>query len=194
MRKNNINKFNTDLYDFILKYVTETYDGTFICKSCGFVLNIKKFVESGIFNKTTNEYIPFITDSSYLLKDLDKLPTYEKFRRSIANIDKIVERVASNTNLVLYIGSLHSNKISRRNIVKNVLDLIKHQNKYSTKNYNNNRSKKVKDRYGITLSNLFNFILNDKIFVYSTTHFDTYKNIKLNNIVSYIIILLMLSV
>lgn len=194
MRKNNINKFNTDLYDFILKYVTETYDGTFICKSCGFVLNINKFVESGIFNKTTNEYIPFITDSSYLLKDLDKLPTYEKLRRSITNIDKIVERLASNTNLVLYIGSLHSNKISRRNIVKNVLDLIKHQNKNSTKKYNNNRSKKVKDRYGVTLSNLFNFILNDKIFVYSTTHFDTYKNIKLNNIVSYIVILLMLSV
>jgi hypothetical protein len=194
MRKNNINKFNTDLYDFTLKYVTETYNDSFICKSCGFVLNIKKFVDSGIFKKSTNEYIPFITDSSYLLKDLDKLPYYQKYKRSISNMDKIVERFASINNIVIYVGSLHSNKISRRNIVKNVIDLINNQNKNSTKKYNNNRSKKVKDKYGITLSNLFNFVLNDKIFVYSTTHFDTYKNIKLNNIVSYIIILMMLNI
>ena len=96
----------------ILKYMVETYDGSFVCKSCGSQLNIKKYVDSGIFKKSSNEYIPFMSDISYLLKDLDKLPYYDKFRRSISNIDKIVERLASILNIVLYVGNLHSNKIS----------------------------------------------------------------------------------
>ena len=194
IKKNNLNKFNTDLYEFILKYMIETYDGSFVCKSCGSLLNIKRYVDSGIFKKSTNEYIPFMSDSSYLLKDLEKIPYYDKFRRSISNIDKIVERLASILNIIIYVGNLHSNKISRRNIVKNIIDLIKLQNDNSNKPYNINRSKRITSKYGINLSNLFNFLLNDKIFVFSTKHFDTYKSIKLNNILSYCAILMILNI
>ena len=71
---------------------------------------------------------------------------------------------------------------------------IKLQNDNNSKQYNTNRSKKIASKYGINLSNLFNFILNDKIFVFSTKHFDTYKSIKLNNILSYCSILMILNI
>jgi hypothetical protein len=85
------------------------------------------------------------------------------------------------------------NRSNRKAIMKDSVDIIFNHNVFLKNNYLSKREKNL-ERYGInkTLSNLFFFELDNNIFVYSSKEKDLKKIIKHNNVIGYIIILLIL--
>ncbi|VVU95522.1 hypothetical protein CPAV1605_1273 [seawater metagenome] len=182
--KRKTKEFNQEIFNFTKKYVRENDDGEYICKSCSELLSIKKFVYEGSYDKTTGS---FITTNMALDTNLSDLPEYEKYSKTIKNLDKIIEKISYTSNLLYYVGSVYTVKIRRNTLVKEVIDLLLQHNKILKKN-TEERSKEAK-KYGIdkSFTNLFVFSLTDEIFITSSKDTDYYKVIKYNNILAYVL-------
>ena len=183
--------FDQALYEFIKKYKIENKEGEFICKSCSQLLDIKKFIaetyQGGVF--TLN-----LSSSSQKLEELSK---YEKFGKSIKNIDKIIDRIGYVMNLNMYVGNMPMARLKRQEITKTTIDLIETSNNLiRSENTSNRKLKKENDAkiYGIntSITNYFLFKLDNDIFVYTSDDTDKYKKIKYNNILAYILLLILL--
>lgn len=192
LRKQTDFKYSTLVYEFIQQYVDVSADQDYICKSCKSSINIKKYIQDGQFDNNTQNFVSFSIQMDVNIEDL---PEYEKFKTSIRNIDKIIERIASIFNLQSLKGSMYMIRTKRRNIVKDTIDIATVHNAYLRKHYLSKRETIIKN-YGINknLSNFFIFELDNSIFVYSSKDKDYYKMIKYNNMLTYILILLILEI
>lgn len=190
LRKKNPNKYSYLLYEFINQYVLENNEGDYVCKSCSTQLNIKKFISGGYYDKSSDK---FTTYTMPLIVYLEEIPEYEKYRITIRNLDKLVEKISSISNIPYYIGSKSSVKTRRRPIVKNIIDILLKHNKILNKYYKQ-RQERIEKQYGISknLSNLFVFELDNSIFMYSSKDKDYYKPIKQNNILIYTLFMIII--
>lgn len=185
-KKLSITEYTELLNEFIQRYLLETFDHEFVCKSCGSELNIKNYVTSGVYD----EHQHFIAAGIPLMIPLEESPEYEKYKNTIINIGRLIEKIAMNNNISTFTGASPTVKWARKTLTKDVIDLIithnemlsKVERKQSGKNYGINRD----------LSKLFIFTLDDNIFKFSIKEKDYYKHIKHNNIIIYIIILMIL--
>ena len=192
LRKQNPNKYADMLYAFIEQYLVESNEHEYICKSCGFLLNIKKYIIDGVFDDDTERFITFSMPMEVPLEDI---PEYEKYIIAIRNIDKLVEKVASIANMPYFLGTSPSIKWRRKSIIKDTIDILLIHNNIMKKNFKE-RNMMATKLYGISreLSNLFIFDLDNSIFVYSSKEKDYFKNIKHNNVIAYILILMILEI
>ena len=193
LKKQNDAKYSNLVYEFIQQYVDISPTQDFVCKSCKSPINIKRFILDGQFDNNTQSFITF---SVHIDIPLEELPEYEKFKTSIRSLDKIIERISSIINFSDLIGSNYSSRSKRKNIIKDTLDiLINHNNYLKNSSYLSNRDKYV-HQFGINknISNLYIFELENNIFIYSSKEKDFYKFLKYNNIISYILILLILEI
>ena len=190
LRKKDPNKYSDILFNFVEQYVTENSDSDFICKSCGMQLNIKKFILDGAFDDETHRFITFRTPLDI---PLEEIPEYTKYNIAIRNIDKILEKIATICNIPYFIGTSYSVKFKRKSITKDVIDIILANNAKLKKDIKDRNTIATK-QYGINreLSNLFTFDLDNSIFVFSSKEKDYYKYLKYNNVLAYIIILMIL--
>lgn len=190
IRKKNPNEFRKQLYEFVLQYVIPNYEGDFICKSCGTQIDIKNYVEDGTYDGDGR----FITLSTPMLVDIEDIPEYEKYKPIIRNMDKLTERLGSVSNVRFLIEKTirQKNPIKSR-IIKDSLDLILINNNILKEKYRE-RTQRIDQLYGLNkdLSNLFVFDMDPNIFVYSSKDKDTYKFIKRNNILAYLVFLTLL--
>ncbi len=185
LRRRDPNKFNQLIFEFIKKYVTENKEGDYICRSCNYMVNIKKYI-------APREYSEAITISLAASVPLSEIREYEKYSLSIKNIDKMIERLCSITGMLFYVGSQAEVKLRRQEVTKEMIDMILIHNKtlrstdYAKRRQRGEQAQKV---YGInpSISNFFYFDLENSIFIYSSQETDKYKKIKLNNILSYIV-------
>lgn len=192
IQKSDPKLYTDELYGFIQQYVTENVDQEYVCKSCGYQLNIKKYIIDGVFDDDTQK---FITYSMPMEVPLEDIPEYEKFKVSIRNIDKLIEKIASISNIPHLMKSSSNIKWRRKGVVKDVIDLLL-LNNAKLKPILKERNEIVGKTYGISrdLSNLFVFELENSIFVFSSKDKDYYKQIKTNNIIAYLVYLVMLEV
>ena len=192
MQKTKPKLYVDELYNFIQQYVFENVDQEFICKSCGFQLNIKKYIIDGVFDDDTQK---FITYSMPLDVPLEDIQEYEKYKITIRNIDKFIEKVAIVSNIPHLTKSSANVKWRKKTIIKDVIDLLL-MNNIKLKNNLKERNELANKLYGINrdLSNLFVFELENSIFVFSSKDKDHYKPIKQNNILTYLIFLILLEV
>lgn len=190
IRKKNPNEYGDLLYEFINQYVLENNEGDYVCKSCSTQLNIKKYITDGYYDRTTDKFTTFTMPLTVFLEDI---PEYEKYKTTIRNIDKLVEKLSSIANISYYVGSNTSVKSRRKPVVKNVVDMLLKHNKIISKYYKN-RHEKIDQLYGIAknLTNLFVFELDNSIFTYSSKDKDFYKPIKHNNILTYAMFMLII--
>ena len=190
IKKINASIFTDLVYEFIQQYVEISSGLEYICKSCRSPINIKKYILDGSFDDSTQMYITF---SIHMDINIEDLPEYEKFKTSIRNIDKIIERFASIINIQGLIGNSGSVRSRRKGLVKDTMDLLLNHNKFLKKNYQMQRDI-LATSYGINkkLSNLFIFELDNSIFIYSSKEKDLFKMLKYNNVLTYILILLIL--
>lgn len=190
LRKSNPQLFLNELFQFIQQYVIENVDHDFICKSCGYDLNIKKYVADGSFDDDTHS---FITYSTPLETSLEDIPEYEKFKGSIRNIDKLIEKISLITGINYFIGATPTIKSRRKLVVKDSIDIILENNRL-LKNIIKDRYNTIGKLYGLNkdYSNLFAFELENSIFIFSSKDKDIKKQIKSNNIIGYVIILIAL--
>lgn len=188
IRKKEPNKFNDMLFTFFLQYVDKTYDGQYICKSCSALVNIGNFVQEGSYDEEGH----FLSFNVTINVPLEDIPEYEKYKSSIRNLGKIVERFASIFKINTLIGSSNSIRIKIRQIIKDTIDLLLIHNVNLKQTYKQ-RSENLAS-YGVNkdFTNLFVFELDNSIFVYSSKDKDYYKSIKKNNIYIYIIFFILL--
>lgn len=182
------NQFNQYLYDFFKHYVIENADKEFICKSCSEVINLKKYI-----NDWTSSTEDGIALTISLNAQLEELPEYEKFNKSIKNLDKIVEKICSGLNLNIFTGNKPQTKIKRQEIIKMLIDLILIQNETlkMSATERKNRLEQAGKKYGVSQdSQFFLFELKNDIFVYSSKDTDKFKKPKINNIMVYLILLI----
>jgi hypothetical protein len=185
LKKNNPNKFNQELFNFIKKYVIENKDKDFICKSCYQLVDLSKY---------TTEIYPgsdSIAVSYSLETELETIYEYTKYTKAIKNMDKMIERITYSANISYYVGSNQETKFRRQEIIKMVIDLIEIQYKvlYSkdTARRNERSSQSIK-KYGCSMTNFFLFKLDNDIFTYSSKEIDKFKLFKMNNILTYMLI------
>lgn len=189
IKRTDKNKYIDDMYDFIQQYVIENAQQEYICKSCGFNLNIKKYIIDGAFDSETQKFITYSMPMDVPLEDIME---YSKYNILIRNIDKLIDKMANIINIQYFTGMTMTSKWKRKSIVKDVIDIILYNYNKLKNNYNERNEKTMK--YGIirNLSNFFIFELDNGIFIYSSKDKDKRKSIKQNNIIAYIIILLIL--
>lgn len=198
MKKNNIDNFNQKIFDFVKKYIKINDSGEYICKSCDEIIPIKKYVYSGTY---IEEVDTFLTTSIAVNQNLEKIPKYKKYNRTIKNLDRLVERIGLLSNFNIFLGNTPIIKLRRRIIIKDTIDLIlEHTDTLSkimkSRKDVENRGSVIKQRYNIdpNYSKLFFFQLKDDIFLTSSEDTDKYKIIKYNNLITYLMLFIMLEI
>jgi hypothetical protein len=184
--------FNQLVFDFVKQYVKLNERGEYICKSCNEVVQIQKFVFEGTY---VEELDTFLTTSMAVNQKLEEIPKYAKYMRTIRNIEKNIEKFAYSMDIMAYNGNTPVIKLRRKMVIKDVIDLILIHTEW-LRNQPKNRIELVSQKYGINkeLTNLFFFELKDEIFLTSSTDTDYYKLIKYNNIMAYLILIMLTEV
>jgi hypothetical protein len=192
LRMNNPNKYAYKLQLFVKEFVMENMDKEFICKSCSELVDLKRYLAD--WTSSTEEGIS-ITLS--LQTSLEKIPEYEKFSVAIKNMERIMEKISGSVALSHFIGAKRSAQTKRQESIRMMIDLMNAQSEKMKKLDINDRAKIKADslkKYGISLSQFFMFELKNEIFTYSSKEVDKYKKPKLNNIVTYIILVMLLEI
>jgi hypothetical protein len=190
MSKSSSDEFSQAVVDFAKQYVKLNEKGDYICKSCNELLSIKKFIYEGTY---VEELDTFMTTNIAVNQRLEEIPKYSKFMRTIRNLEKNIEKIAYSCDLNVYIGTSPTIRLKRKLIIKDVLDLILLHTEYLRKQPKT-RMEEFNKKYNINkdLTNLFFFELKDEIFLTSSTDTDYYKLIKYNNVMAYLIFLIIL--
>jgi hypothetical protein len=179
-------RYTQTIFDFTKQYVKESDKGEYICKSCNEILDIKKYVYEGHWDADTET---FTTTNIAITKSLKDLPQYEKFTRTIRNLESnIIEKLSMISNYTYLIGNTPIVKLRRKVIIKDTIDLLLEHNK-SLKGAGEKRRELAFKKYGIEkeFSTIFFFELKDDIFLTSSKDTDYYKKLKYNNILVYIL-------
>lgn len=183
IRKNNkSSNYNQMLFEFIKRYVRDSANNEYVCKSCFQVIDIKKYVHD--YSSSTEG----VSMSFALESQLDKLPEYDKFNKLIKYMDKIIERFAYVANIAFYVGNLPQIKLRRQEIIRRVIDFINIQ--YTTiKNVTPAERTQNEKIYGISDNNLFFiFELKNEILAFSSKDTDKFKPLKQKNIYVYMVL------
>ena len=188
LRKKNPNKSSEMLFEFFQQYIIQNHEDDFICKSCGTQINLRNYVLDGTYDDDGR----FVSFNMPMEIPIEDIPEYEKYKSSIRNMEKDIDRIASIANINTLSGSSSIIKSRVKKIVKDVIDLLLVHN-LNLKNIYKERNEKI-SVYGLSkeLSNLFIFELENSIFVYSSKDKDFYKQIKRNNITAYLLFLIIL--
>jgi len=181
----NTEDYNQNIYEFIKKYVKQDKNSNYICRSCNEYLNLDKFIFEGTY---VEELDVFLTTNLEVQLKLNEIPKYQKYLKTIKNINKIIENISFLTDINIYIGNTPVIKLRRKLLIKDTIDLLLLHNEW-LKNQPKTRIENYNKKYGINkdLTNLFFFELQDEIFLTSSLDTDYYKIIKYNNIIAYII-------
>ena len=111
-------------------------------------------------------------------------------------MDKLVERIAQINNFTFYLGNEQIHKLRRQDIIKQVIDIITlHDKTLRVKNIDKRtRQLNAFRNYGISSDYTFFFIfpLTNDIFKSSSKELDKFKKVKVNNIITYILLFMIL--
>jgi hypothetical protein len=188
LTKSNPKLFTEELYLFLQRYVTKNIEGNYICKSCGFHLNISSYVQDGHYDDAAQKFVGYTMQLNSALEDI---PEYEKYKGSIRSIDKYIDKIGLITNILYFVGSSTTIRSRRKLIIKDCIDILLINNVLLKKNYKERKTTSIKD-YSVNNSELFAFDLDNQIFIFSSRDKDYLKPIKQNNVIAYIIFLMIL--
>jgi hypothetical protein len=185
--KKNTKNYTDAITKFIYKYVIENADKIYVCNSCGMMLNIMRFILDGVYNPINRQFDSFVAPVNIPIEDIHE---YSQYKNTILMIDKNINKIATVCNINQLRGIEGKCVRQRRNVTKNTIDIVMANNNIFKKGP---KTRSI-SQYGISkeLSNLFVFDMDNTMYVISSKDKDYYKSIKQNNIICYIIILLML--
>ena len=181
--------FNQAVFEFVKQYVKQNERGEYICKSCNEVAQVQKYVVEGTY---IEELDTFLTTSLAVNQNLEELSKYSKYKRTIRNIEKNIEKFAFSTDILAFLGNTPVVKLRRKMVIKDIIDLILVHTEWLRKQPKD-RIEQSSKKYGINkeLTNLFFFELKDEIFLTTSQETDYYKIIKYNNIMTYLIFIIL---
>lgn len=191
-KNKNLNKYNSELTQFIEKFVVETDKLDFICRICGQILPIKQYVQDGSFDNNTQKFV-----SAYIPTDIDleEIKEYEKYKLTIKFLYALINKVSLQTGTNMLVGANIQIKQKRTAVVKNIIDLIIKHNSVNLKKKQNDdeRLEFYSKKFNIDklLDSLFFFELDDNIFDFSPEKADSTtesNKFKINIILLYFIL------
>jgi hypothetical protein len=192
---NKLDKKNPDkIYEFVQQYALVNKKDQYVCKSCEALIDISRYILNSTFNKKTNRFEDFDVSVAGSLEDMIE---YSKYSNGIKYIDVRIDRIANILNIFLLRGNDFSPKARRRIMVKIILDLLINQKKVLDKNNYILSRDKIINSYGIPkeYNIFFIFNLDNSIFSRSSKDKVDYNKIqKLNNIICFILILLIIDI
>ncbi|QTF49387.1 hypothetical protein qu_495 [Acanthamoeba polyphaga mimivirus] len=193
VKNQNLNKYNSLVTAFIEKYHLETTQLDYVCKVCGQILPLKRYVQDGSFNNNTQQFV-----TAYVPIDipLEEIKEYRKYVLAIRYIDALINRVSLITNTNMLVGTNTNVRQRRKGLVKNIIDIIlKHNSVNMRKNISDvERSEYLAKKYNINkdLNEVYFFELDDSIFNFTPTASNTeitLNKLKFNNILLYFILI-----
>lgn len=189
LRRNQPNVFSDLLYDFINKYAVVDSQNDYVCKSCGSQIDLKNYVMDGTYSDDGK----FVALGTAMEIPLAEIPEYEKYKPTILHLEKLIERIASIVHINYFSGNTSNVKWRKRGVIKDTIDLLLVHNPNLKENYKE-RNEKMLPLYGLNkdMTNLFIFELDNNIFVSSSKDKDFMKPIKQNNILLYVLFLMIL--
>jgi len=172
---------NQMIFNFVKKYVKSDNIDEYVCKSCGELLKLKKYVVDGLF---VDELDKYLTTELIVHNELEDIPQYSFYKRTIFNIRKIIEKILFSSNLESMISS---DNMIKKELIKNIIDTILIHTNWQRLNSKEEISRN-RLLYGIdeNITNIFPFDLSDNIFLPDNDN-DKLKPIKFNNIIIYIL-------
>lgn len=187
IKKTDAKKFVEEMFKFNQQYAVEDYHGDFVCRSCGIVLDLQQYKEDGVFDDSSQKFVTFSTPMNV---PLESITEYVPYADAIQKMDKIIEKVASLLSLAAMQGNAIGPKNKRKNVTKKFIDIILLNTTYFRYKFKE-RNESTAKIYGISrnLSNLYMFDFNNSVFQFSSKDKDVYKDIKMNNIYTYTLIL-----
>jgi hypothetical protein len=188
LSKTSSEEFSQTVVDFASQYVKISKTGDYVCKSCNEMLYLQKFIYEGTY---VDELDTFMTTNIAVNQKLEEIPKYSKYLRTIRNLEKNIEKIAYSTDLSVYLGTSPTVRLKRKLIIKDVLDLILLHTEYLRKQPKN-RIEEAAAKYNIVDTRLFFFELKDDIFLTSSTDTDKYKLLKYNNVITYLLFIIIL--
>jgi hypothetical protein len=191
----NINKSNNnELYAFLRKYGYKNKYKMYICKSCGYVLDLKKYEFEQSFDSKfqTHEFVELTYSGA-----LEDISEYSKYDICIKSIKKFIERISGIFGIKELLKGGYNSYIRIKVLLKNLIDLMIYQEKeYKETNYLTHR-KTNNLKLNIPLSpdynDFFVFELSNSIFAQSSKDKLDYMKIqKFNNVLCYILVMICL--
>ena len=192
LKKQKAEKYSENLYNFVKKYAEINYNNEYICRSCKEMLNIKNYVIN-VFSDGGSEGKEILINTNIDIKDN---PKYKPYSKIIDFIDKLVDKIALISNIIIYTGNTNESKFNRRRIIKRVIDLIVVNYERYSKLKQEKKDKPInyEQFYGIekNYSQFYLFKLTDDIFKFKSKDIDKFKKQKINNILCYIVLVMIL--
>ena len=182
-------------FEFVKKYVQNIYDGDqikfIVCKSCNQVLNLWNYVADGSYDENNN----FITFYSSRYISLSEIDEYKKYSYIIEFLNKQYDKISELFNL-----SYHGQKKNklRDNLIRESIYLIKY-NFYDIKLQLNDKQKFIQyiKQFNLTSSSLYPMdidLIDITTFTKKDDDKDTNDKIYINNLYSYIIVILIFNI
>lgn len=181
-------EFSQAVADFVKQYVKTNIQSDYICKSCNELIQIQKYVAELTYNE---EEGVFLTTSIVVNQKLEETAKYANLSRSIRNMEKNIEKFAYSTGIIVYIGNTPVIKLRRKMVIKETIDLLLVHTEW-LRDQPKNRIELFGKKYGTSkdFTNLFFFKMEDNIFISSSTDIDQFKRIKYNNILAYLLFII----
>ena len=194
LKKQKVEKYSENIFKFVKKYTFINHNNEYICKSCNEMLNIKNYIVN-VYSDGGKQGKEILINTNIDIKDN---PKYKPYKNIIDFIDKLVDKIALISNIHIYTGNSAESKFNRRRIIKRVIDLISaNYDRYSKlKQEKKEKPTNYEESYGIqkSYSQFYIFKLTDDIFKYASNDVDKYKKQKINNILCYVILVMLLDI
>jgi len=189
-------RYNSLMQEFVYKYVGELDNGTRVCKSCGEKIFLDRMGVAGSFDEHQHFNISSIDLLSGELRRLSDIKEYRAYKETIKILDGLVNKIGKILNLLYLAGDGYEQKKQRNVQVKSIIDMIKYNTQFFDKKTMDARYELGEKEYGINKSftDFFSFDLTDDILRQNENTKDYQKNKKINNIMIYILINLILSI
>ena len=189
-------KYNSLMQEFVYKYVGELDNGTRVCKSCGEKIFLDRMGVAGSFDEHQHFNISSIDLLSGELRRLSDIKEYRAYKETINILDGLVNKIGKILNLLYLAGDGYEQKKQRNIQVKSIIDMVKYNTQFFDKKTMDARYEIGEKEYGINRSftDFFSFDLTDDILRQNENTKDYQKNKKINNIMIYILINLILSI
>lgn len=177
--------FTQKINDFYKKYIIDSTNTNFTCKSCSQFISIDKYVA---------QYGDLIKINAESRLPLEQQRRYDKFGKAIASLDKIIERMGSVFNLSDYMGNSPSSVLKRRETIRIIIDFLLSSQEMRSKDPKEFDAdiNELETIVGAKYSEYFAFPVENDIFVYSSRDTDKFKRKKYNTILTHIATLMIL--
>ncbi|AYV85275.1 MAG: hypothetical protein Satyrvirus9_1, partial [Satyrvirus sp.] len=192
-KKENLNKYNTEVIQFIEKFAIETTDLDYICRVCGQILPLKQHVQDGKYDNNSQKFITAYVPLDIPLKDVKE---YTKYKKIIKYLDGLINRISLITGTNMLTGQSMNVKQKRKALVKNILDLIIKHNFVNLRKKQNSdeRADFFSKKFNVNkdLDDIFFFEIDNNIFDFSITGTEinaSVNRLKLNNILLYFMLI-----